>query len=58
MRLPPIRGTKKGRDNIFVAVDMCSKMTHFIVCCKTDDATIVADLFFREVVRLHEILGT
>ena len=47
--------SKRGKDSIFVVVDRFSKMACFISCHKSNNATYIANMFFKEVARLHDV---
>jgi hypothetical protein len=42
-----------GYDSVFIMVDRFTKMAHFTPCAKTISGEETADLFFKNVVRLH-----
>ena len=49
--------TQRGHDSILVIVDKFSKKAHFIPCFKTNDATHVDNLLFKEIVILHGLIS-
>jgi len=50
--------TQRGKDSIMVVIGMFSKMVYFVACHKTDDASHIADLYFKQVIRLHKVPRT
>jgi hypothetical protein len=45
----------QGKDCIFVVVDMLTKCAHFFAIPTDYKAIQVAEIFFREVFRLHDL---
>ena len=50
--------TQRNKDSIMVVVDRFSKMAYFVPCNKSNDASHVADLYFKEIMHLHGIPKT
>ncbi|XP_074305654.1 uncharacterized protein LOC141640874 [Silene latifolia] len=47
--------TQRGKDSVMIAVNRFNKMVHFVAYKKTEDAASVAELYLKEILRLHGI---
>ena len=51
-RLPK---TQRGKDSVFADGNKFSKIAHFVACSMTNGILQVAELYFKEVMRLHGV---
>ena len=50
--------TQRNKDSIMVVIDRFSNMAHFVPYNKSNDASHVDDLYFKDIMRLHGIPKT
>ncbi|GJV11617.1 putative reverse transcriptase domain-containing protein [Tanacetum coccineum] len=50
--------TQHQKDSVMAVVNRFSKMAHFVACHTTYDALQIANLYFKEIVRIHGVLVT
>jgi len=50
--------TQRGKNAIVVVVDRFFKMAYFVPCYKMDDASYIVELYFEEIIGLHEVPKT
>ena len=50
--------TFRKHNSILIVIDHFSKMTHFLPCFKTSDASKIAKLYFDEIVQLYGLPKT
>ena len=50
--------TERGKDSVMVVVDRFTKMAHFVACDQADDASHIAGMYLREIIRLHGVPKT